>query len=206
MKVRELAVSGAYEFVPDVHRDQRGAFVAHYTETAFSEAVGYPLRLGQVHHSFSRRGVVRGVHYEDVPPGQAKVVTCPAGELLDVVVDLRVGSPTFGRWDSTRLNPDSCRAVYLEEGLGHAFIALRDNTVAAYVTSVEYDPAAEHEIDAFDPALGLPWPGGMDYLVSPRDRDAPTLAEAQRAGVLPSYEACRALRADTHMAGSNRPR
>ncbi|MFJ2172695.1 dTDP-4-dehydrorhamnose 3,5-epimerase family protein [Streptomyces sp. NPDC087851] len=204
MKVRKLAVPGAYEFVPDVHRDHRGAFVAQYTESAFSEAVGYPLRLGQVHHSFSRHGVVRGVHYEDVPPGQAKLVTCPAGELLDVVVDLRVGSPTFGRWDSTRLNPDSCRAVYLEEGLGHAFVALRDDTVAAYVTSVEYDPATEHEIDAFDPSLGLPWPEGMEYLVSPRDRGAPTLAEARRAGRLPSYEACRALHTDTRAESGDR--
>ncbi|WSQ12830.1 dTDP-4-dehydrorhamnose 3,5-epimerase family protein [Streptomyces sp. NBC_01231] len=195
MKVRELAVPGAYEFLPDVHRDARGAFVAHYVESAFTQAVGHPMRLGQAHSSFSRRGVVRGVHYEDVPPGQAKFVTCPAGELLDVVVDLRVGSPTFGRWDSTRLDPGTCRAVYLAEGLGHAFVALRDDTVAAYLTSTEYDPATEHEVDAFDPALGLPWPPDLEHLLSERDRNAPTLEEARRAGALPSYEQCLALRA-----------
>ncbi|AGP52916.1 dTDP-4-dehydrorhamnose 3,5-epimerase family protein [Streptomyces rapamycinicus] len=192
MKVRELAVSGAYEFSPDVHRDERGAFVAHYTESAFSAAVGHPLRLGQNHHSVSRRGAVRGVHYADVPPGQAKMVTCVSGELIDVVVDLRVGSPTFGRWDSVRLDPVSYRAVYLAEGLGHAFIALRDDTVAAYLNSEEYNPGAEHEIDPFDPALGLPWPRDLEYLVSERDRNAPGLAEAERAGLLPSYEVCRA--------------
>jgi dTDP-4-dehydrorhamnose 3,5-epimerase len=194
MKVRALAIAGAYELRPDVHRDDRGAFVAHYTESAFTDAVGYPLHLGQNHHSVSRRGVVRGVHYADVPPGQAKVVTCTGGELLDVVVDLRVGSPTFGRWDSVRLDPVSYHAVYLPEGLGHAFVALRDDTVAAYLNSTEYTPAAEHEINPFDPALGLPWPDGAAHLVSDRDRHAPTLAQAEQAGALPSYEACLRMR------------
>ncbi|MFI9154906.1 dTDP-4-dehydrorhamnose 3,5-epimerase family protein [Streptomyces sp. NPDC053367] len=195
MKARELAVPGAWEFTPEVHRDSRGAFVAHYTESEFARVTGRRLRLGQNHHSISRRGAVRGVHYADVPPGQAKVVCCTAGELLDVVVDLRVGSPTFGRWDSVVLDAHSYRAVYLEEGLGHAFIALRDGTVAAYLNSAEYNPSAEHEIDPFDPQLGLPWPSDVEYLVSDRDRGAPTLAEAERAGLLPSYEACRALNA-----------
>ncbi|MEU8828725.1 dTDP-4-dehydrorhamnose 3,5-epimerase [Streptomyces sp. NPDC048636] len=193
MKVRELAVPGAWEITPEVHRDDRGAFVAHYVSSAFTEAIGHPLRLGQNHHSVSRRGAVRGVHYADVPPGQAKVVTCTGGQLLDVVVDLRTGSPTFGRWDSVRLDPVSCRAVYLEEGLGHAFVALADTTVAAYLNSEEYNPAAEHEINPFDPALALPWPDDLEHLVSARDRSAPTLAEAERAGLLPSYAACRAL-------------
>ncbi|WP_435243006.1 dTDP-4-dehydrorhamnose 3,5-epimerase family protein [Streptomyces cucumeris] len=193
MKVRELAVPGAWEITPDVHRDDRGTFVAHYVASAFTAAIGHPLRLGQNHHSVSRRGAVRGIHYADVPPGQAKVVTCTGGALLDVVVDLRTGSPTFGRWDSVRLDPVSCRAVYLEEGLGHAFVALEDTTVAAYLNSEEYDPAAEHEINPFDPALGLPWPDDMERLVSARDRNAPTLAEAERAGLLPSYAACRTV-------------
>ncbi|MGX1915695.1 dTDP-4-dehydrorhamnose 3,5-epimerase family protein [Streptomyces phaeochromogenes] len=196
MKVRELAIAGGYEFTPDVFRDDRGAFVAHYTDTGFLDAVGYPMRLGQIHHSHSRRGAVRGVHYEDVPPGQAKVVSCAAGALLDVVVDLRVGSPTFGHWDSVLLDPHTCRAVYLEEGLGHGYVALQDDTVAAYVSSVEYDPAAEHEIHPLDPRLGLPWPTDMAYLLSERDRNAPTLTEARDAGRLPTYEACRALHRD----------
>jgi len=205
MKIRELAIAGAYEFTPDVHRDERGMFVAHYTEAAFREAVGYPMRLGQIHHSHSRRGTVRGVHYEDVPPGQAKTVSCAAGALLDAVVDLRVGSPTFGRWDSVLLDPHTCRAVYLEEGLGHAFVALEDDTVAAYVTSTEYDPATEHEVHPLDPALGLPWPAGMEYLLSERDRDAPTLAEARDAGLLPTYDSCRALHPGLYPPGDRTP-
>ncbi|QHC20456.1 dTDP-4-dehydrorhamnose 3,5-epimerase family protein [Streptomyces sp. GS7] len=190
MKIRELAVPGAYRITPDVFRDTRGAFVALYVESAFAQATGRALHLGQSHHSMSRRGAVRGVHYADVPPGQAKVVCCVGGAMLDVVVDLRVGSPTFGQWDSIHLDAASGEAVYVEEGLGHAFIALQDDTVTHYLNSVEYDPAAEHEIDPFDPALGLPWPTGMEYVLSERDRNAPSLAEAGRLGRLPTYQAC----------------
>ncbi|NKI45245.1 dTDP-4-keto-6-deoxy-D-glucose epimerase [Streptomyces sp. LD120] len=194
MKIRELAVPGAYEFAPPVHRDERGAFVAHYTDSAFTEALGHPLHLGQNHHSVSRRGTVRGIHYADVPPGQAKLVTCVSGELLDMIIDLRVGSPTFGQVDSVHLDAVDYRAVYLSEGLGHAFIALRDDTVAAYLNSVQYTPDREHEIDPFDPELALPWPPDMTYLVSERDRTAPTLRQAREAGRLPTWEACEALR------------
>ena len=193
MRSRELAVPGAWEFAPDVHRDDRGLFVAPYTEAAFAEVVGHRLPLGQSHHSVSRRGVVRGVHYADVPPGQAKLVCCTRGSVLDVVVDLRVGSATFGRWDSTRLDAESFTTVYLEAGLGHAFVALEDDSVVAYLNSVEYNPAAEHEINPFDPALGLPWPDDIDLVISDRDRKAPDLAAAERAGLLPSYAACQEL-------------
>lgn len=190
MTVRELAVGGAYAFTPTVYPDERGTFCANYTESSFTEAIGHPLRLGQYHNSVSRRGTVRGIHFADVPPGQAKYVTCTRGSMLDVVVDIRVGSPTFGQWDSLVLDPATCVGVYLAEGLGHAFMALEDDTVAAYLCSTEYDPAAEHEIDPFDPALGLPWPDGITPLVSDRDRAAPTLHEAGQAGGLPDYEAC----------------
>jgi epimerase EvaD len=194
MKARELAIAGAVEFTPEVFRDERGAFVAHYTASGFRDTTGYAMPLGQIHHSSSRRGVIRGVHYEDVPPGQAKVVSCASGALLDVIVDLRAGSPTFGWWDSVRLDPESCRAVYLPEGLGHAYVALEDHTVAVYVSSVEYDPAAEHEVHPLDPDLGLPWPDDMEFFLSERDRAAPTVAEALGAGALPSYESCLDLR------------
>ncbi|MER7708712.1 dTDP-4-dehydrorhamnose 3,5-epimerase [Kitasatospora sp. NPDC097605] len=190
MKVRELAVGGAFAFTPAVHPDERGLFCASYTESAFTAAVGHPLRLGQYHNSVSRRGTVRGIHFADVPPGQAKFVTCTRGSLLDVVVDLRVGSPTFGRWDSLVLDAVTRQGIYLAEGLGHAFMALEDDTVAAYLCSTEYDPAAEHEIDPFDPEIGLPWPREITPVVSDRDREAPTLREARQAGALPDYDAC----------------
>ncbi|MFG2608498.1 dTDP-4-dehydrorhamnose 3,5-epimerase family protein [Streptomyces sp. NPDC048514] len=190
MTVRELAIGGAHVFTPVVHPDERGTFRADYVESAFVAAVGHPLRLGQYHNSVSRYGTVRGIHYAHVPPGQAKYVTCTRGSLLDVVVDVRVGSPTFGQWDSVVLDDRTCRGVYIAEGLGHAFMALEDHTVAAYLCSTEYNPGAESEIDPFDPALALPWPDGVQPLVSGRDREAPTLAEARQAGLLPAHDAC----------------
>ncbi|WP_380283420.1 dTDP-4-dehydrorhamnose 3,5-epimerase family protein [Kitasatospora purpeofusca] len=192
MKYRELSIGGAFAFTPTVFPDDRGTFCANYTASTFTEAIGHPLRLGQYHNSVSRRGTLRGVHFADVPPGQAKFVTCTRGSLLDVVVDLRVGSPTFGQWDSLVLDAVACQGIYLSEGLGHAFMALEDDTVAAYLNSTEYNPGAEHEIDPFDPDLALPWPEDITPLVSDRDRNAPTLQQALQAGALPDYEACSA--------------
>jgi dTDP-4-dehydrorhamnose 3,5-epimerase len=190
MRVRELAVRDAFEFTPRVFPDARGEFVSPYQEEPFVEAIGHPLRLAQSNHSRSRRGSLRGLHYADVPPGQAKYVYCPRGSLLDLVVDIRVGSPTFGRWDAALLDPSSFRAVYLPEGVGHAFLALEDDTVISYLCSTSYNPAAEHGINPIDPALGLPWPDDIEPVLSEKDVAAPTLAAAEAAGLLPSYAEC----------------
>src|SRR5262245_53557527 len=133
MDFRRLRVPDAYEFTPRVFPDERGLFVSPFQDEALRKAVGHPLRLGQTNHSVSRRGVLRGVHFADTPPGQAKYIYCPRGSMLDVVVDLRVGSPTFGQWDSVRLDATGFHALYLAEGLGHAFIALEDDTVMSYL-------------------------------------------------------------------------
>lgn len=190
MRVTELAVRDAFEFVPDTFPDQRGLFVAPFQEAALREALGHRLAVAQTNHSVSRRGTVRGVHFADTPPGQAKYVYCPRGALLDVVVDLRVGSPTFGAWDMVRLDSVEFRAVYVAEGLGHAFAALEDDTAMAYLCSTAYNPAAEHGVNPFDAALALPWPAEHAPIVSEKDRAAPTLAEAKAAGILPDYTAC----------------
>jgi dTDP-4-dehydrorhamnose 3,5-epimerase len=110
--------------------------------------------------------------------------------LLDVVVDLREGSPTFGRWDAMRLDPVSFRAVYIPEGVGHAFMALEDDTVISYVCSTGYNPAAEHGINPLDPALDLPWPTDLEPLLSDKDASAPSLATLRAAGALPNYADC----------------
>ncbi|WP_199432440.1 dTDP-4-dehydrorhamnose 3,5-epimerase family protein [Qaidamihabitans albus] len=190
MNVRELAVRDAYEFVPRVFPDHRGAFVAPFQEAAFVEAVGHRLTVAQSNHSVSRRGTIRGVHFADTPPGQAKYVYCPRGALLDVTVDVRVGSPTFGEWDAVLLDSTGFRSVYLAEGLGHAFMALEDDTAMAYLCSTGYNPAGEHGINPLDPALGLPWPADIDPILSEKDSAAPTLSEAERAGLLPTYDDC----------------
>ncbi|MEV7425272.1 MULTISPECIES: dTDP-4-dehydrorhamnose 3,5-epimerase family protein [unclassified Streptomyces] len=193
MKVRELAVEGALEFTPSVFPDDRGLFLSPFQEEAFTEAHGAPLfRVAQTNHSVSRRGVVRGIHYTATPPGTAKYVYCARGSALDIVVDIRVGSPTFGAWDSVLMDQRDHRTSYFPVGVGHAFVALEDDTVMSYMLSGSY--VAEHELalSVLDPALGLPLTAGEPVL-SARDRAALTLAEARERGLLPDYERCREI-------------
>ena len=205
MRIRPLSIEGAFEVTPVVHGDERGAFCEAYRHDVLREAVGHPLRLAQANLSVSAAGVVRGVHFADVPPGQAKYVQCVRGALLDVVVDLRVGSPTFGRWEGVRLDDVSRRAVYVAEGLGHGICALSDDATLVYFCSEAYAPAREHTVYAFDPELGIDWPESAPIL-SARDAAAPGLAEAGAAGLLPGYDACvdlyASLRARAGASGS----
>jgi 5-epimerase len=202
MKVRELAVPDAYEVTTDVFPDDRGLFVNPFRADVLAETLGYRMTVAQSNHSRSRRGVVRGVHFSLLPPGQAKYVYCPRGAALDVVVDIRVSSPTFGQHDTVRLDDVSFRAVYLAEGLGHAVVALEDDTVVSYLCSTEYNPDREKGISPADPALALPWPAGVEAVLSPKDQAAPTLAEAQHQGLLPSYPDCRAFYAELRRRSS----
>ncbi|MFE0539140.1 dTDP-4-dehydrorhamnose 3,5-epimerase [Streptomyces nigra] len=190
--MRPLGIDGAWVLEPQLFEDDRGTFHEWYRSGEFREATGHDLALAQANCSVSRRGVLRGLHYADVPPGQAKYVTCVRGAVLDVVADIRVGSPTFGQWEAVRLDDDGRRAVFLAEGLGHGFMALTDDATVVYLCSTGYDPRREHTVDALDPALGITWPDGLTPVLSPKDARAPSLAEAQEAGLLPSYEACRA--------------
>ncbi|WP_329066984.1 dTDP-4-dehydrorhamnose 3,5-epimerase family protein [Amycolatopsis sp. NBC_01480] len=192
MQFRPLKVLDAYAYTPRAFPDERGLFVAPFQEEAVLATAGHPMRVAQTNHSVSKRGTIRGVHFADTPPGQAKYVYCPAGSLLDVIVDLRTGSPTYGQWDSVLLDAKDFRAVYVAEGLGHAFVALEDNTVMAYLCSEPYNPSGERGISPLDPALDLPWPAGTTPIVSEKDRNAPTLAEAEAQGILPSYGDCTA--------------
>ncbi len=189
-RARALRVSGAYAFTPRVYEDARGSFHSPLEADAFAAAVGHPpFPVAQVSLSTSRRGVVRGIHYCATPPGLAQYVYCPRGRALDFVVDVRVGSPTFGRWDVIELGPEG-RATYLPVGVGHAMVALEDETVMAYLLSGGYAPASERFLNPLDPALGLPIPAQPTPVVSDRDRGAPTLAEAEARGLLPDHAAC----------------
>ena len=189
MKIRPLAVEGAFEVTPVQHADSRGTFLEWYRFDTLAASVGHPLDLAQANLSLSARDVVRGIHFADVPPGQAKYVTCVAGAVLDVVVDIRVGSPTFGRWDSVRLDDEERRAVYLAEGLGHGFCALTEQATVTYLCSSTYRPGHEHGIHPLDEDLAIEWPAGTP-LLSAKDAAAPSLAEARAAGQLPRYDEC----------------
>lgn len=196
MKTRELGVAGAWEITPVVHADSRGAFFEWFTDASFTAATGHRLDLRQANCSVSKAGVLRGVHFAQLPPSQAKYVTCVRGSVVDVVVDIRVGSPTFGAWDAVTLDDSSHRAVYLSEGLGHAFLALGDDSTVAYLCSAGYDPTREHTVSPLDPALGIEWRSwlpGRELILSDRDRDAPTLEQARADGLLPTWEQTQAF-------------
>ena len=190
MKATELSIDGAWLFEPTTFPDDRGSFTAPFQGPAFREALGFDLHVAQTNQSVSHRGVIRGVHFADVPPGQAKYLYVALGAVRDVVVDLRVGSPTFGRYDVVDLDAESPKAVYLAEGLGHAFQALTDHTVVGYLCSTSYDPAAEHGITPLDPDLDLPWAEGVDPVLSEKDHDAVTLRQALDRGMLPTRALC----------------
>ena len=190
MKIRALGIPGAWEITPVQHGDPRGLFLEWYRFEHLSAEVGHPLRLAQANLSVSGRGVVRGIHFADVPPGQAKYLTCVRGAALDVVVDLRTGSPTFGQWDAVRLDEVDRRAVYISEGLGHGYCALTDDAVLTYLCSEPYNPQREHGVHPLDPDLAIDWPVEHPHL-SARDAAAPTLAEMLSGGKLPDLASCR---------------
>ncbi|MCW2572137.1 MAG: dTDP-4-dehydrorhamnose 3,5-epimerase [Frankiales bacterium] len=193
MHVEELKIPGAWTFTPRQFPDPRGVFLEWFTAAAVEEAIGHPFVLRQVNHSTSSRGTLRGIHYADVPPSQAKYVYVTRGAALDIVVDIRVGSPTFGVVEAVRLDDVDRKAVYVAEGLGHAVIALTDDVNLNYLVTQPYAPSREHGISPLDPALDLPVPDGLEPLLSDKDATAPTLAEAQEQGLLPSYDACLAF-------------
>ncbi len=196
MQIEPLPIEGAWVMTPRIHGDDRGAFLEWFKEPAFAEAVGHPLHLAQANCSISARGVVRGIHFADVPPSQAKYVTCVRGAVLDVIVDIRVGSPTFGQWTSVRLDERDRRAVYLSEGLGHGFASLEDGSTVVYLCSEPYAPTREHEVHPLDPAIGIDWGlGDLAPELSGKDAAAATLAQAAELGLLPTWEACRDYRA-----------
>ncbi|WP_336027663.1 dTDP-4-dehydrorhamnose 3,5-epimerase family protein [Geodermatophilus sp. FMUSA9-8] len=201
MEIRELAVPDSYvlDLVP--HGDDRGRFTEWYRADVLAAATGWALPLAQANHSVSARGVLRGVHFALVPPGQAKYVYCPAGRVLDVVVDVRVGSPTFGVSDSVLLDAAEPRAVFLAEGLGHAFLALEDGSSVTYLVSTGYSPGREFGVSPLDPELDLPWPADVEVRLSDKDRAAPTLAEARAQGTLPTMEQCTAHYAQLRAGG-----
>jgi dTDP-4-dehydrorhamnose 3,5-epimerase len=187
VSVRELTVPGAWEITPAVRPDPRGRFFEWFTDREFTEMTGHRLELHQANVSVSAAGVLRGLHFAQLPPSQAKYVTCLHGSVFDVVVDIRVGSPTFGRWDAVTLDTVSHRSVYLSEGLAHGFLALEDDSTVAYLCSAGYAPDREHTIRADDPGIGIEWPVAAPVL-SDRDAAAPTLAEVRAAGLLPSWD------------------
>jgi dTDP-4-dehydrorhamnose 3,5-epimerase len=190
MDIRALKIDGAFEITPRQFPDGRGVFLESFRGDRLAGAIGHRLDIIQTNVSVSSAGAVRGVHYADVPPSQAKYVTTLAGSFIDYVIDIRVGSPTFGAWDSVLLDTVDRRAIYLSEGLGHAICALEDDSTVMYLCSATYDPAREHAINPLDPEIGLDLPHGITPILSAKDAAAPTLSQATERGLLPLYDEC----------------
>lgn len=198
MLITETKIDGAFVVTPQQHRDDRGVFLEWFRADRFVETTGHRFSIEQANCSVSAAGTIRGIHFAQLPPSQAKYVTCLSGAILDVVVDIRVGSPTFGQWDAVVLDDEDRKALYLAEGLGHAFMALADGTVVNYLCSAPYAPGREHGVHPLDPAVGIAWPThGRDGAVltpslSPKDDQAPLLADLVGSGVLPEYSEAKA--------------
>lgn len=186
-----LSLPGALEFQPSVFGDDRGFFFEAFTASHLVQATGMSFPVAQVNVSSSMRGTIRGVHYADVPPGQAKFVQCLAGEILDVLVDLRLGSPTFGQWTSLTLTASAHNAVLIPIGFGHGFQALSETAMVLYCCNTPYNPTGEHGIHPLDVDLAITWEP-ITPLLSPKDSAAPDWAQTLAAGNLPTLAACQA--------------
>jgi dTDP-4-dehydrorhamnose 3,5-epimerase len=174
MRAVPTSLEGVLLIEPAVHGDDRGFFVETFRAGVWSE-LGVDVEFVQDNHSRSRRGTLRGMHFQ-THPGQAKLVRCARGRILDVVVDLRRGSETFGRWDAHELDDVALRQLWVPVGFAHGFCVLSDEADVVYKCSSYFDPAAEAGIAFDDPDVGIEWPE-MELIVSDRDRTAPRLAQ-----------------------------
>lgn len=186
--MRELRIEGAFISEHQVHEDSRGLFREWYKKTYF-EDYGINFEISQANHSISEKNVLRGVHYSIANSGQHKLVTCVSGEIQDVLVDLRMGSPTYLMVEKVLLTPQSGEVLFVPTGVGHSFLVLSDLASVVYLTSSEFDPENEKSISPLDSELGLNWPRDLvsRFSLSGRDLAAPTLAQAKEAGHLPIF-------------------
>jgi dTDP-4-dehydrorhamnose 3,5-epimerase len=203
--MQATGIDGAYVYTPRIFSDNRGAVSEMFRGTEFLADLGYRFDLAQANWSVSRRGVIRGIHFMEVPPGQAKYVVCVSGAVLDVIVDVRVGSPTYLRWEAVPLDDAERRGVFLAEGLGHGFMALSPQATVMYLCSSGYQPAIEHGVHPLDPEIGIAWPRDAEFVLSEKDAAAPTAAQARQAGQLPTYTDCMNFAARLRGAEPARP-
>ena len=175
MRLIDTRLDGLVLLEPAVHGDARGFFLETYRADVWADH-GVADTFVQDNHSRSACGVLRGMHFA-IGAGQAKLVRCARGRILDVVVDLRRASPTYGDWESVELDDERARQLYIPIGFAHGFCVLSDVADVTYKCSTYYDGAIERGFRYDDPEVGIEWPGDLDLLVSDRDRHAPTLAQ-----------------------------
>jgi dTDP-4-dehydrorhamnose 3,5-epimerase len=178
MRRLETRLEGPLLIEPAVHGDARGFFQETYRKAAFAE-LGVRDDFVQDNHSRSRLGVLRGMHFQ---PGQAKLIRCAHGSILDAIVDIRPGSPSFGRWEAFPLDDETHHQLYLPDGFAHGFCVTSELADVVYKVSTYYDHTIESGFRFDDPEVGIEWPPGLDLEVSARDREAPLLSELGLGG------------------------
>lgn len=189
MRYSSLALADAYKLDPELYKDGRGYFFETFKRNEFAEATGRNFSVEQTNTSVSKKGTLRGIHFAEIPLGQAKIVSVARGSILDYLVDLRIGSETFGKSLSLPLDDKLHEMVFIPEGFGHGFIALEDETVVNYHVSDIFRPTREHGISPFDEEIGLTFPfRKSELIVSDKDATAPCLQEVLNSGLLPTLE------------------
>ena len=190
MKVTPLKIDGAWIIELKKFEDDRGFFYESFRDDIAKEYIGRQFKIKQSNTSVSKKGSIRGIHYALVPPSQAKYVQCQQGSIVDYVIDIRVGSPTFSQFVEVELSATNPQAIFIEEGLAHAFVALEDETVVTYFVSENYNPEREKGINPFDPDLNITWPS-INLELSEKDKLAISLKESQVQNLLPMFDDCK---------------
>ena len=190
MKAHPLKISGSWKIEFQKFEDNRGFFYESFKAEEFPSLIGRNFDIKQTNTSSSSKGSVRGVHYALVPPSQAKLVQCQRGSIKDYVIDIRIGSPTFGQFEAIELDEKSASAIFIEEGLAHAFVALENNTIVTYYVNEKYNPEREKGINPFDKTLNILWPE-IDLILSEKDKAAISLEQAKSQGILTTYDECK---------------
>jgi dTDP-4-dehydrorhamnose 3,5-epimerase len=189
MKLTPLGIEGVWLAESPVWSDDRGFFREWFKSEDIKNETGRDFGIEQANISLSSRGTLRGIHYSIAPRGQAKWITCVAGSIKDVIVDIRPNSKTFGQWIEVELSGDSGKAVLISEGLGHGFLALEDNTAVAYLVSTPFSPTHEYEINPLDEKIAINWGMEISELnISDKDRTAPSLMDLKSRNLLPAWE------------------
>ena len=190
MKVTPLKIDGSWIIELKKFEDGRGFFYESFRDDIAKEYIGRQFKIKQSNTSVSKKGSIRGIHYALVPPSQAKYVQCQQGSIVDYVIDIRVGSPTFSQFVEVELSATNPQAIFIEEGLAHAFVALENETIVTYFVSENYNPEREKGINPFDSDLNIKWPD-INLELSDKDKLAISLKEAQVQNLLPMFDDCK---------------
>lgn len=192
MEISELAISGSWLISHKKFDDSRGFFYESFKADVLENALKRNFSIAQANTSVSKKGAIRGIHYALVPPSQAKYVQCLKGEIRDFVIDVRTGSKTFGQHDFVDLTGENPQAIFIEEGLAHAFVALSDEAIVAYLVSAPYNPEREKAINPLDEQLNIDWILPQ-VEISEKDQKAPSLSQAESLGLLPKFDDCKSF-------------